>query len=232
MTVLTLKENLAAYIDQTKLDADATEEEMKEFLEEAKSYGFYGAAVMPFWVPLAARILQGSSTRIVAAIGYPLGTIPSRLKVQETKWVIQNAGPLVEVDMVMNIASLKSCDYQAVREDIEAVVHAAEGKIVKVIIETPLLKREEIVLASLICKLAGASFVKTSTGFKEFRGWRPTTLEDIKIIKEAVGAKLKIKAAGGIRTLEDALAMINAGVSRIGTSSGVSIMRRHRELSE
>ena len=212
---------LVRCIDQTNLKPEATEGEMRDFIEEAKRYRFYGVAIMPFWIPLATKILKGGETRIVACIDFPLGTSPTELKVAETKWALENGPTDIEIDMVMNVSLLKSGKYERVRDEIGAVVEAATGKTVKVIIEAPLLTREEVVIASLISEAAGAQFVKTSTGFKQLEGWRPTTIEDVKLIKSVVGNRLKIKAAGGIRTVDQALALIEAGASRIGTSSGV-----------
>ncbi len=230
MIKITEKE-LVKFIDQTNLKPQATEEEMRKFLEEAKKYDFCGVAIMPAWAPLASKILKGSDVKIVVAIGFPLGTIPTELKVEEVKWVLENSSNC-EIDMVMNIPLLKSGKYVAVRKDIEAVVKAAEGVPVKVIIEVPLLTKDEIVIASLISELAGAQYVKTSTGFKGFKGWRPTTAEDVRFIKSVVGDKMKVKAAGGIRTLSQALEIIEAGASRIGTSSGVQIVEDYRRLSK
>jgi len=228
---LTVK-HLVKYLDQTNLKPEATEEEIREFIEKSKEFEFYGVAVMPLWVPLAREILKGSETRLVVAIGYPLGTIPTELKVQEVKWAVENGPSNLEIDMVMNLALLKSGNYDGVREDINAVVKAADGRIVKVIIEAPLLKREEVVIASMLSELGGAHFVKTSTGYKGLYGWRPTTVEDVKLIKSVVGERLKIKAAGGINTLDQVLALIEAGASRIGTSSGVHIVETLKKRME
>lgn len=229
MLEITEKE-LVKYIDQTNLKPDITEDQMSHFLQEAREYQFCGVAIMPSWIPLAAKMLQGSNTRIVAAIGFPLGTIPTELKVAETNWAIENGGPDIEIDVVMNKAFLKSRKYKLVEDDISAVVKAANGKTVKVIIEVPALTRDEVVIASLIAEIAGAQFIKTSTGFKGFTFMRPTTVEDVKLIKSVIGNRLKVKAAGGIRTIDQALALIEAGADRIGTSSGVSIVEGYRKL--
>jgi deoxyribose-phosphate aldolase len=227
-----MEEELVRYIDQTNLKSEATEDEMICFLQEAKKYRFYAASILPSWMPLGAKILQGSETRVDAVIGFPLGTVPTELKVVETKWAIENGTPEMEIDMVMNVSLLKSRKYGFVKGDISAVIKAAEGNTVKVIIEVPLLTPEEVVIASLICEIAGAQFVKTSTGFKGLAGWRPTTIEDVKLIKSVVGNTLKVKAAGGIRTIDKVLAMIEAGADRIGTSSGVPIVEEYRKFKK
>ena len=226
------EEQLVKYLDQTNLQPQVSKDEMRRFLEEARAYDFYGVAIMPAWVPLASEILEGSDTRIVAAIAFPLGTLPTKLKVQETKWVIANSLPSTEIDMVINNAFLKAREYGKVRDDICAVVEAAEGHTVKVIIEVPALTRDEAVIASLISQEAGAQFVKTSTGFKGFRFMRPTTVEDVKLIKSVVGDRVKVKAAGGISRLDQVLAIVEAGASRVGTSSGVRIVETYRQYKK
>lgn len=234
------EEELVKIIDQTNLRTDLSEEEIKEFIEEAKRYNFYGIAVMPIWVPLATKMLANSDMKIIAAIGFPLGAIPTELKIEETKWVIEN-GPSssdkLEIDFVMNITQLKSGNYAAVRNEISEIVKAAEGRVVKVIIEVPLLTREEIVIASLLAEAAGAHYVKTATGFRGwgFPGpslWRPTTAEDVTLIKNVVGNKLKVKVSGGMETLSDVLAVIEAGADRIGTAYGVQIINEYRKLKQ
>lgn len=224
------EEELAKRIDQTNLRPEATEEEIKRFIEDSLPYGFKGIALMPLWVPLAARMLKGSGVKVVSVVGFPLGAVPTEVKVEEARWIVEQGGEDVEIDMVLNVSLLKSGRYEAVRRDVEAVVKAAEGRVVKVIIEAPLLSRGEIVVASLIAKLAGADFVKTSTGFKGFKGWRPTSVEDVKVIRGAVGREMGVKASGGIRTLDHALALLEAGADRLGTSSGIQIIESLREL--
>lgn len=232
MAVKINEKELARYLDQTNLKVEASESEITQFVEDAKKYEFYGVAIMPYWVPLATKILKGSKTTIIAAIGFPSGTIPTESKVEETKWCIENGLPNIEIDMVMNLSWLKSRRYDLVRKEIEEVVKAADGRVVKVIIEAPLLTKDEIVIASLIAEAAGANFVKTSTGFKGFHGWRPTTPEDVRLIRNVVGKQVKVKAAGGIKTTGQALAIIEAGADRIGTSSGVQIVEGLVRLRE
>jgi len=234
------EEKLVKMIDQTNLRPDLNEEEMKKFVEEAKKYNFYGVAVMPLWVPTVTKMLDNSDMKIIAAIGFPLGAIPTELKVAETRWVIEN-GPSspdkLEIDVVMNLTQLKSENYAAIKNEISEIVKTAEGRIVKVIIEVPLLTRKEIAIASLLSAAAGAHFVKTATGFRGwgFPGpslWRPTTAEDVALIKSVVGDRLKVKASGGMETLSDVLAVIEAGADRIGTAYGVQIINEYRKLKE
>lgn len=224
------EQELVRYIDQTNLKPEATENDMAQFIKEARAYGFRVVAIMPLWIPLAVQILDGSSTTVVAPIGYPLGTTPSELKVVETEWAIENGPGDIEIDVVMNVSMVKSGQYDLAEDDIRAVVMAAGDHVVKGIIEAPILSKEEIIIASMICERAGAQFIKTSTGFKHFRGWRPSTVDDVKLIKSVVGDRVKIKVAGGISTLDQALAVIRAGASRFGTSSGVHIVETYRKF--
>lgn len=228
------EKEIVRYLDQTNLRPNATTEEIRKFAEEAVKNNFYGVAIMPRWIPLVADILKGSDTRIVAAIGFPLGTVTTHDKVEETKWAIKQCEGKcdIDIDMVMNISLLKSGKYKEFREDIAAVVEAASGKTVKVIIEVGYLTKEEIVIASLMAEAAGADFVKTSTGFKHFKKWRPSTVEDVKLIRSIVGEKVQVKIAGGVRTYEQALAVIEAGATRIGTSSGVPIKEGSLKFKE
>jgi deoxyribose-phosphate aldolase len=223
--------DIANLIDQTNLKPEATPAEITAFVTRAREHKFRSVAIMPGWIPLAARLLGKAETTVVAAIGFPLGTTPTEGKVSETLWAIENGPPDTEIDMVMNISLLKSRRYGDVERDIAAVVAAAKGHVVKIIIEAPLLTEDEIVMASMLCEKGGANFVKTSTGFKAFRGWRPSTVSDVVLIREAVGDRLKIKVAGGIKSLEQLLAVVEAGASRIGTSSGVEIVESWRRLT-
>jgi len=222
------REELLKYIDQTLLRPQATIEEMNVFLEEAKVYKFYAVCINPWFTKMAVEVMRGSGIKVGVAIGFPLGATTTRTKIYEAGEALENGAD--ELDMVMNISLLKSGEYEAVRKDIEAVVKAADGAPVKVIIEVPLLTRDEVVAACLISELAGAQYVKTSTGYKGFRGWRPTTAQDVKFIKSIVGDRIKVKAAGGISTFSQALEIIDAGASRIGTSSGVQIIEDYRKL--
>jgi deoxyribose-phosphate aldolase len=228
MTKIT-EHQLVRSIDQTNLNPNATESEIMAFVNNARTYNFCSVAIMPVWIPLATQILQGAQTTVVAAIGFPLGTCTTFSKVAETKWSIEHGPKNIEIDMVMNVPLIKSNRYDLLEKDMHAVVEAAGTHIVKVIIEVPILTHQEIVIASLIAENAGADFIKTSTGFKQFKNWRPSTTDDVRLIKTAVSNRLKIKVAGGIGTLSQALAVLEAGASRIGTSSGNTIVDTFRE---
>jgi len=223
-------EELAKKIDQTKLNEDATEDEMVKFLEEAKRYNFYSVAILPSHIELASRILKGSEVKIVAAVSFPLGSTAPELKELETEYVVDAGAD--EVDMVVNNCALFSGQYDIVKKDIEGVVRAANGKTVKVIVEIPYLNQKLLEKVCEIAMEAGADFIKTSTGFKRFSRMRPTTVEDVIRIRQIVGDKMKVKAAGGIKTTEQALAMLVAGADRIGTSSGVNIIEGLKKLKQ
>ena len=212
--------NIAKYIDHTNLKSYATKEDIIKLCEEAKKYGFYAVCVNPYRVKLAKEHLKGTDIKVASVIGFPLGATPTEVKVFEAKKALENGAD--ELDMVINIGALKDKDYEYVKKDIEDVTKVAheKGAIVKVIIETCYLSEEEKEIACKLAMEAGADFVKTSTGF----GTGGATIEDVKLMRKVVGDKLGVKAAGGIRTYEEALAMINAGANRIGTSSGVKII--------
>lgn len=207
-------------IDHTILKPDATEEMIEKLCKEAKEYGFAAVCINPYYVSLCKKLLKDSKVKIATVIGFPLGANTSQTKAFEAKNAIENGCD--EVDMVINIAALKSKDYFTVKEDIEAVVEAAKGKaLVKVIIETSFLDNEEKVKVCELSMESGADFVKTSTGFSA----SGATVEDVKLMKKVVGDKLGIKASGGIRDLETAKKMIEAGANRLGASSGVKIAK-------
>jgi len=216
------KEELVKKIDQSRLESCITYKEVEDFINEAKKYGFGAVAVLPIHVAVAKRLLKGSGIKVDAAIGFPLGSLPTELKVSEVEWCLENGAD--EFDMVMNICALKSGEFDLVKKDIEEVVKAAKGRIVKVIIEVPLLTKDEIAVACNLIKEAGAHFVKTSTGFKTLKGWRATTVEDVKFLKQLVGTSIKVKASGGMHSTELAVACLKAGAERIGTISGVEIV--------
>ena len=221
-------EKIAKIIDHTNLKPDATLEDMEKLCNEAKEYGFASVCVNPANVKLCKELLEGSDVNVCTVISFPLGANTSKMKFFETRDAIGFGAH--EIDMVMNIGALKSGLEDEVKEDIKGVVVAAEGSTVKVIIETALLTEEEKILACKIAEDAGASFVKTSTGF----GHRGATVEDITLIKKTVGSNISIKASGGIRDIKTVFNMVKAGASRIGTSSGVKIMEEllklHRSL--
>ena len=213
------KKEMAKYLDDTLLKADATPEQIVKICEEAKTYGCASVCVNSSYVPLVAKELSGSEVKTWCVIGFPLGACTSESKAAETADSIEKGAN--EVDMVIQIGRAKAGEWDYVKSDIEAVVKAAAGKaIVKVIIETCLLTDEEKIKACQIAKEAGADFVKTSTGFST----GGATVEDIRLMRETVGKDMGVKASGGVRDFEKAQAMIDAGATRIGTSSAAGIL--------
>ena len=211
---------IASMIDHTLLKPEATEEMIKNLCNEAIEYGFAAVCVNPFYVKLAKKILMDSEVKIATVIGFPLGASSKGVKAYEATTAIEDGAD--EVDMVINIGALKNKDFEFVKKDIKSVVDAVNGNgIVKVIIETCLLTEEEKVKACQLSKEAGAHFVKTSTGFST----GGATIEDVKLMKSIVGEHLQIKASGGVRDYETAIAMIEAGASRIGASASVNIVK-------
>lgn len=206
------------YIDHTLLKPESTQEQIAKLVFEAKEYDFASVCVNPTWVSYCANELSGTDVKVCTVIGFPLGATTSATKAFEAKEAIENGAS--EVDMVINIGLLKSGQYQAVEDDIRAVVEASGDKLVKVIIEACLLTDEETVKACELSVSAGADFVKTSTGFS-IHG---ATVEDVALMRKTVGDKVGVKAAGGARSLADAEAFIAAGATRIGTSAGVAIV--------
>ncbi|MCT2534475.1 deoxyribose-phosphate aldolase [Aquibacillus koreensis] len=212
--------NIAKMIDHTVLKADTTKEQIVTVCQEAKENGFYSVCVNPTWVEEAASLLKDSEVEVCTVIGFPLGASTSAVKALETKDAIAKGA--TEVDMVINIGMLKDGNDEAVQKDIEAVVNVAKGKaLVKVIIETSLLTDEEKVRACQLAVKAGTDYVKTSTGFST----GGATVEDIKLMRETVGPDLGVKASGGVRDQKGALAMIEAGATRIGASASVAIVK-------
>ena len=211
---------LAKYMDHTLLKADATLDGIDRVVAEAKQFGCASVCVNPFWVPYVARLLDGSGVATCTVVGFPLGASSTASKVFETTDAIANGAD--EIDMVINIGELKAGHAELVREDIRAVAEAthAGGKLLKVIIECCLLTDDEKRLACLLCAEAGADFVKTSTGFST----GGATVADVALMRECVGPDFGVKAAGGIRTLADDYAMIEAGASRRGVSAAASIL--------
>lgn len=209
---------IAGTIDHTLLKPEATREQVKALTEVAVQYGFFSVCIQPCFVADAAKWLKDSKVKVCTVIGFPLGANTTETKAFETQNAINNGAD--EIDMVLNIGALKSKNTQFVEDDIRAVVQAAAGKTVKVIIETALLTEDEIIEASKLVEKAGAHFVKTSTGFST----RGATLEDIALIKSVVSPTMKIKASGGIKDLAAARKMLQAGATRLGTSSGVAIL--------
>lgn len=213
------KEEIARMIDHTLLKAEATEEQIRTLCKEALQYEFASVCVNPTNVALAAELLKGSVVKVCTVIGFPLGANTPAVKAFETEDAIKNGA--TEVDMVINIGRLKAKDYDYVREDIKAVVNAAKGKaLTKVIFETCLLTDEEKVMACKLSKEAGADYVKTSTGFST----GGATPADIKLMRETVGSEMGVKASGAVRDQAGALAVIEAGASRIGASASIAIV--------
>ena len=206
------------YIDHTLLKADATRKDIEKLCAEAKQYDFASVCVNTYWVPLCASELKDSDVSVCCVVGFPLGAMSTQAKAFETRQAVKDGAD--EIDMVINIGELKNGNDEAVLHDIEAVVQAAEGAVVKVILENCLLEKEEIVRACKLCMKAKADFVKTSTGFST----GGAVLEDVRLMKETVAEKCKVKAAGGIRSKADMDAMIEAGADRIGTSAGISLL--------
>ena len=208
--------NYNKLIDYTILKADTTREGVQKVLDEALQHDYASVCINPYWVPLAADVLKNSDVKVCTVIGFPLGANTTNTKVFETKDAIANGAE--EVDMVINIGELKAGQYDIVQKDIKAVVEAAKGKaLVKVIIETCLLTKEEIEIVSKIVKEAGADFIKTSTGFST----GGATVEDVALMRKHVGEQVGVKASGGVRTKELIEAMVEAGANRIGTSNGL-----------
>ena len=210
---------LAKYIDHTLLKTDAQRADVAKLIEEAKAYHFASACVSPIWVSYVSEALRDTGIKTCTVIGFPQGATPSAVKAFETKQAVADGAD--EVDMVIAVGRLKDSDDAYVKADIEAVVQAAGGKaLTKVIIETCLLTDEEKRRACLLAKEAGADFVKTSTGFAA----GGATAADVRLMHECVGETMGVKAAGGIRSRADAEAMLAAGATRLGTSSGVKIV--------
>ncbi|KAI5801419.1 hypothetical protein DFH27DRAFT_610764 [Peziza echinospora] len=212
-------EGFAKTIDHTLLKPDATGEQIDRLCEEARKWGFKSCCVNGVWAERVTRNLEGSGVETCVVVGFPLGAGASEAKAFETSLAVRHGAH--EIDTVLPLGPFKSKDYTHVFNDIHAVVVAAEGRPVKVILETVFLSPEEIVVASYISAEAGAAFVKTSTGFSG----GGATPEDVRLMKRTVEYKgLQVKASGAVRTLERSLQVLRAGAERIGTSSGVAIM--------
>lgn len=213
--------NLNQYFDHTVLKPEATEADVIKLCNEAKEYGFYAVCVNSCYVPLAKRLLKNTDVQIASVIGFPLGACSTDVKAYETEWACSEGAS--EIDMVIHVGALQEKRYDYVKEDIIAVVAAAmeHSASVKVILETCLLTDEEIVKACEISRVAGAAFVKTSTGFSK----AGATAHHVALMKKTVGEDLQVKASGGIRDLAKTREMIEAGADRIGASASVEIMK-------
>lgn len=210
---------ISKYIDHTLLKSQATKEQILKLINEAKTYDFASVCVNPEWVELCSKELANTDVKVCTVIGFPLGANSSKVKAYETKVAVEDGAD--EIDMVISIGKLKDKNYDYVREEIKSVVKAASGKLVKVIIETCLLTKEEKIKACELSKEAGADYVKTSTGFST-GGAKP---EDIKLMRETVGKEMGVKASGGIHTKEEMQSMIDNGATRIGASCGVDLIK-------
>lgn len=209
---------LNKYIDHTNLKQDMSEQDLIKLVNEAKEYDFFSICINPCWVKQASELLAGSNTKVCSVIGFPLGANTTNIKVLEAKEAIENGAS--EIDMVINVSKLKDKDYEYVYNEIKQIKEAIGDNVLKVIIEACLLTNDEKTIACQIIMKAGANFVKTSTGMST----GGATVEDVKLFKKVVGDSTLIKAAGGVRTYEDAISMIEAGANRIGTSGGVKIV--------
>ena len=207
------------FIDHTLLKATATEADITELCDEAREYEFFSVCVNSCYVPLAKKQLSNSKVKVCTVVGFPLGAMSTEAKVFEAEQALKDGAE--EIDMVINIGELKSKNLKKVEDEIAAIKNAIGDKVLKVIIETCYLTPQEIVIASELAVNAKADYVKTSTGF----GTDGAKMENIKLMKKAVNGSAKIKASGGIKNLDTALSYIEAGVERIGTSSGVSIVK-------
>jgi len=212
--------NFASYIDHTLLKPEATRVQIRKLCDEARAHSFASVCINPFYVPEVAKLLKGSSVKTCTVVGFPLGTTASNAKIAEAKWALEHGAQ--EIDMVMNIGAAKSGEWDVVEKDIQLLAEACHksGAILKVILETCLLTTEEKVEACKRSWAAGADFVKTSTGFST----GGATLEDVRLMRHTVGENLGVKASGGIRDAATARAMIEAGATRLGTSSGVQLV--------
>jgi deoxyribose-phosphate aldolase len=213
-------------IDHTKLGANISKAQIDQLILEAKEYDFKSVCVNPIWVKYAKHQLKKTDVLVCTVIGFPHGTHKPHAKAMEAEEAVLDGAD--ELDMVINVYALKSKDYHAVLNEIKLVVEKAQKRCVKVIIETCYLTPEEIVKASELVVEAGAQFVKTSTGF----GTSGAKVEDVKLMKQTVGERAEVKASGGVRTYEDAMKMIEAGATRIGTSNGIDIIKQRRNEND
>jgi deoxyribose-phosphate aldolase len=219
---------ISSLIDHTLLKADATQSEIERLCREAAEFGFATVCVNPWYVPLAARLLSGSQVKVCTVVGFPLGATLPPVKMREAEEAIKVGAR--EVDVVLNVGALKSQQDEQAEAELRGVVEVSHssGAMCKVILEMCLLTQEDKVRAALLAKRAGADFVKTSTGFST----HGATAQDVALLRETVGSELGVKASGGIRTLADLQAMVSAGATRIGTSSGVKIVQQLRDAME
>lgn len=209
---------IASIIDHTLLKPNATKNDIIKLCEEAKKYRFFSVCVNPWYVKFVSKLLENTKIKVSTVVGFPLGANTTEVKVFEAKKALEDGAD--EIDMVINITALKSSEYDLVLKDIEAVRDITTGKVLKVIIETAYLTTEEKIKVCELAKEAKVDFVKTSTGFAP----SGATVEDVTLVKKIVGDGIGVKASGGIRTLQDVINMLEAGATRIGTSSSVEII--------
>ncbi len=222
-----MTQSVASMIDHTLLKPETVEEQIVKLCQEADEYRFASVCVQPVWVEKAAELLKNAEAKVCTVVGFPLGANTPEVKAFETENAIQNGAD--EIDMVLNIGALKQGNLELVERDMRAVQEAAQGKaLTKVILETCLLTDEEKTAACKIAVKAGLDFVKTSTGFST----GSATVEDVALMRRAVGDQAGVKASGGVRSLEDAKAMIEAGATRIGASAGVAIVKGEQSESD
>ncbi len=216
-------EKIKSYLDHTNVKADATRQDIEKLCNEAKKYSFHSVCVTPYRVKDAKEFLEFSDIEIICVIGFPFGFTTTEEKINEAKIAISDGA--TEIDMVNNIGAVKEADFDFVEEEISQIVQAIQPVKLKVIVEIGFLSEKELIETCKRAKSAGAAFIKTSTGY----GPRTPTVEDIKIMRQAVGPDMGIKASGGIHTLEQASQMIEAGATRIGTSSALQIIGINKE---
>ena len=218
-----IRKKIASFIDHTLLSPDATENDIKKLCEEAKKFGFAAVCINPSFVKLAAERLKGSGVKVCTVVGFPLGATHKEVKSYEAAKAIKEGAD--EIDMAANIGALKGKNFRLVYEDVRGVIEASKDKVVKVILEMGSLEKDEKIAGCVLTKAAGASYIKTSTGF----GKGGAIVEDVALIRKIVGTGMGIKAAGGIRNLETAYSLIKAGATRLGTSSGISIVKESQK---
>lgn len=211
-------QKVARLIDHTLLKVDVSEKQIRTHCEIAKEYNFFSVCIPPKFVSLCSELLKDSEVKVCTVIGFPSGASKTAVKVYEAEQAIKDGAD--EIDMVLSISDLKDEKFEDVTTDVSAVVKAVEGKLVKVIFETCLLNEDDIQQACLSCIEAGANFVKTSTGFST----SGATVKDVELMKSSIAENMQVKASGGIRNIEDAIKMINAGATRLGTSASVDIV--------
>ena len=215
-------QQLAGMIDHTMLKIEAKYSDIEKLCLEAEKYHFVAVAIHPVNVPLAAKMLKGTGVKVCVALSFHLGAYPPDIKEFECRDAVKNGAD--ELDMVMNIGALKAGSYDVIRKEVDGLVRAADGRTTKLILETCLLTDEEKVKACEIAKVGGVDFVKTSTGFSSLGA----TVSDVRLMRQTVGPKMGVKASGGIRTLEAALDVVEAGADRLGVSASVEIINGFR----